>query len=171
MFSWTIDQQIYGLASSPCERLKPKIIIGKKVFRSRILREHELRTFWRSTQRLGYPYGPLFQLLALTGQRKSEVAAARWSEINLDRKLWTIPPDRMKSNSAHVVPLSNDVVAILRALPRFTKGDYLFSTTFGMKPVNGFSKAKQRVDKRISVACGQLRERGMKGLKRPLNLG
>ena len=149
MFSWIIDQQVYGLESSPCERLKPKTIIGKKVFRSRILREDELRAFWRATQRLGYPYGPLFQVLALTGQRKSEVAEARWSEIDLDRKLWIIPADRMKADAAHIVPLSDDVMVILRSLPRFKRGDYLFSTTFGVKPVNGFSKAKQRVDKRM----------------------
>jgi integrase len=133
----------------PCERLKPKAIIGKKVFRSRILREDELRAFWRAARRLSYPYGPLLQMLALTGQRKSEVAEARWSEIDLDRKLWTIPAGRMKADAAHVVPLSDEVIAILRALPRFRRGDYLFSTTFGMKPVNGFSKAKQRADKRM----------------------
>jgi integrase len=149
MFSWIIDQQVYGLESSPCERLKPKTIIGKKIFRSRILREDELRAFWRATQRLGYPYGPLFQVLALTGQRKSEVAEARWSEIDLDRELWFIPADRMKADAAHIVPLSDDVKVILRSLPRFKRGDYLFSTTFGVTPVNGFSKAKQRVDKRM----------------------
>jgi integrase len=144
-----MDQQLYGLESSPCERLKPKTIIGKKVFRSRILREDELRTFWRATRRLGYPYGPLFQVLALTGQRKSEVAEARWSEIDLDRKLWIIPADRMKADAAHIVPLSDDVMVILLSLPRFKRGDCLFSTTFGVKPVNSFSKAKQRVDKRM----------------------
>ena len=96
-------------------------------------------------------------MLALTGQRKSEVAEARWSEIDLTRKLWTIPAERMKADAAHVVPLSDDVIAILGSgkndkvcgLPRFKKGDYLFSTTFGKKPVNGFSKAKERLDKRM----------------------
>ena len=97
LFSWAIDQQVYGLETSPCERLKPKAIIGKKVFRTRILDDAELRAFWRATRRLGYPYGPLFRMLALTGQRKSEVAEARWSEIDLTRKLWTIPAERMKA--------------------------------------------------------------------------
>ncbi len=160
LFSWAIDQQVYGLESSPCERLKPKAIIGRKVFRTRILDDDELRAFWRATRRLGYPYASLFRMLALTGQRKSEVAEARWSEIDLTRKLWTLPAERMKADAAHVVPLSDDVVAILGSgkdddkgvvdgLPRFKKGDYLFSTTFGKKPVNGFSKAKERLDKRM----------------------
>ncbi len=100
-------------------------------------------------RRLGYPYGPMFRVLALTGQRKSEVAEARWSEIDLERKLWTIPAERMKADAAHVVPLSDDVVAILQSLPTFKSGDHVFSTTFGVKPVNGFSKAKARLDKRM----------------------
>lgn len=149
LFSWAIDQQVYGLESSPCERLKPKAIIGRKVFRTRILADDELRGFWRATQRLGYPYAPLFRTLALTGQRKSEVAEARWSEIDLARKLWTIPAERMKADAAHVVPLSDDVVAILESLPRFKKGDHVFSTTFGVKAINGFSKAKERLDRRM----------------------
>ena len=149
LFSWAIDQQVYGLESSPCERLKPKAIIGRKVFRTRILDDDELRAFWRATRRLSYPYAPLFRMLALTGQRKSEVAEARWSEIDLVGKLWTIPAERMKADAAHVVPLSDDVIAILESLPRFKKGDHIFTTTFGVKAVNGFSKAKERLDKRM----------------------
>lgn len=149
LFSWAIDQQVYGLESSPCERLKPKAIIGRKVFRTRILDADELCAFWRATRHLGYPYAPLFRMLALTGQRKSEVAEAKWSEIDLARKLWTIPAERMKADAAHVVPLSDEVIAILESLPRFKKGDHVFSTTFGVKAVNGFSKAKERLDKRM----------------------
>ena len=149
LFSWAIDQHVYGVEASPCERLKPKAIIGKKIFRTRILDDDELRAFWRATRRLGYPYGPLFRMLTLTGQRKSEVAEARWSEIDLPRKLWTIPAGRMKADAAHVVPLSDDVVAILKSLPRFKKGECLFSTSFGVKAVNGFSKTKERLDHRM----------------------
>jgi integrase len=146
LFSWAIDQEVYGLESSPCDRLKPKAIIGKKVFRTRILNDEELRAFWRATARLGYPYGPLFRMLMLTGQRKSEAAEAPWSEFDLDRKFWTIPAERMKADAAHLVPLSDDVIEILRSLPRFKKGEHLFSTSFGVKPVNGFSKAKEQLD-------------------------
>ena len=57
----------------------------------------------------------------------------------------------MKTDVDHVVPLSDDVLDILKSLPRFKKGDHLFSTTFGKKPVNGFSKAKERLDRRIAA--------------------
>ena len=147
LFNWAIDQHVYGLETSPCERLKPKAIIGEKLARNRVLSDPELQAAWKAAEALGYPYGPLFQMLLLTGQRKSEVGGARWHEFDLDKKVWTIPAERMKSEAAHVVPLSEDMLALLNALPRFNRGDYLFSTTFGRTPVNGFSKGKTRLDK------------------------
>src|SRR5262249_32104851 len=93
-----------------------------------------------------YPYGPLLRLLALTGQRRSEVAEAQWSEFDLAKRLWTIPAERMKADAAHEVPLSADAIAILESLPRFTKGDFLFSTKSGRKPINAFSRAKRQLD-------------------------
>jgi integrase len=154
LFAWAVAQHAYGLDESPVEKLRPKDLIGKKVVRQRVLTDVELRAFWQAAETMDYPYGPLLQLLALTGQRKSEVADARWREFDLDKKLWTISPERMKGGAAHVVPLTDEVTAILQALPRFNKGDHLFSTTFGVKPVNGFSKAKAKADVAMAEALG-----------------
>jgi integrase len=158
LFNWAIAQGDYGLDRSPCDRLQPKMVIGKKAVRTRILKDDELRLLWRVTVDMGYPYGPLFRLLALTGQRKSEVAEARWGEFDLRNKIWTIPPERMKADAAHVVPLTQDAIEILEGLPRFKNGDHLFSTTFGAKPVNGFSKAKARLDELILKEARALAE-------------
>lgn len=147
MFGWAIGRGVYGLEHSPCDRLKPKNLIGKRDPRDRTLTDDELRAFWRATARVGYPYGPLFRMLLLTGQRKTEVSDALWPEFNIDGALWTVPPQRFKSDAEHRVPLTNDVLALLRTLPRFKAGEHLFSTTFGKKPVDGFSKAKERLDK------------------------
>jgi integrase len=146
LFNWAIARGVYGLDRSPCDRMKPKDVIGAKAVRTRVLTDAELRALWRTTESMGYPYGPLFRMLALTGQRKSEVAEARWSEFDLDRKLWTIPAERMKADAPHVVPLTDNVIALLQSLPRFKKGNHLFSTSFGVKAINGFSKAKDRLD-------------------------
>jgi integrase len=152
LFNWAIARGIYGIDHSPCDRLRPAAVIGRKLARQRVLNDGELKAAWSATYELGYPYGPLLRLLILTGQRKSEVAEARWSEFDLTKKLWTIPADRMKADAAHVVPLSDDALDILKSVPRFESGDYLFSTTFGKKPVNGFSKAKTLFDKAILKA-------------------
>ena len=73
---------------------------------------------------------PIYRMLLLTGQRKSEVAGARWREFDLEKRLCTIPASRMKMDAAHVVPLTDEVIALLQSLPRFKKGDHLFTTTY-----------------------------------------
>jgi integrase len=148
LFNWAIARGIYGLDRSPCDRMRPAAVIGKKLARQRILNDDEIRSLWAACDAVGYPYGPLFRLLLITGQRKSEVAEAQWSEFDLDKKLWTIPATRMKADAPHVVPLSAAAIAVLCDLPRFKSGElFLFSTTFGKKPVSGFSKAKTRLDR------------------------
>jgi integrase len=154
LFAWAEAQQVYGLDQSPVDRLKPTAIVGKKNSRQRVLTDTEMRALWRAAEKLGYPYGDVFRLLALTGQRKSEVAEARWCEFDLQKKLWVIPPERMKGDAAHEVPITDDAMTLLASLPRFNGGDYLFSTTFGARPVNGFSTAKVNLDYAMRVELG-----------------
>ena len=86
VFNWAIARGTYGLESSPCDRMRPKEIIGARKARTRVLNDDELRALWKAIEGLGYPYGPLFQMLALTGQRKSEVAEARLVRIRSNEK-------------------------------------------------------------------------------------
>ena len=58
------------------------------------------------------------EFLILTAARSGEAIGAKWSEIDLEAKVWTVPTERMKGGREHRVPLSDCAVAILRALPR-----------------------------------------------------
>jgi integrase len=171
LFGWAVAQDVYGITESPAGRLRPKDIVGKKAVRQRVLADAELRALWRAAAATRYPYGPLFQMLALTGQRKSEVAEARWQEFDLEKRLWTIPSERMKMDAPHVLPLANDVLAILESLPRFKKGNYLFSTMFGAKPVNGFSKTKDRLDGAMRAQMGELEPWTIHDIRRTMRTG
>jgi integrase len=144
IFSWALERGVYGLEVSPTANMRPARLIGAKSPRTRVLSDAEIRAVWKASDE--YPLGPLLKILLLTGQRRSEVAEAQWSEFDFDKRLWTIPATRMKAGAAHVVPLTKEVIAILESLPRF-KGPYVFTTTLGVKAVNGFSKAKARLDK------------------------
>jgi integrase len=62
----------------------------------------------------------------LTAARSGEVLKARWSEIDLDKKIWTVPADRMKAGREHRVPLSERAVAILKRLAEIRTGDFVF---------------------------------------------
>jgi integrase len=58
------------------------------------------------------------QFAILTACRSGEVRGARWSEIDLAAKLWTVPAERMKAGKEHRVPLSTAAIAVLEAMPR-----------------------------------------------------
>lgn len=156
LFDWAIDQGTYGLETSPCDRLRPKSLIGKKKPRQRVLSDSELRAFWRATAEIDYPYGPLFRLLLLTVLRKNEVAEAVWSEFDLAKRLWAIPAPRMKAEFPHLVLLPPAAFELISGLPRFNSGPHIFTTTGGRKPVNGFSKAKVRLDALMRRDCPDL---------------
>jgi len=160
------------IAASPCASLdRRQLFKGAKIeHRQRVLDDDELHAFWRATGRLGYPAGPFYQLLLLTGVRLTELAHAQWSELHPElrrlireaaqtdeRVQWaTVPPEvkvlvvpreRFKSNAEHRVALSNDACAILAGLPR-SWCDYLF-TVNATSPVWFGSKFKQRLDLRM----------------------
>jgi integrase len=113
----------------------------------RALGDDELRAIWKAADQLGYPFGPFFKLLILTGQRRNEWADARWSEIDGERKWLEVGRKRYKGDRDHIVPLSNEAWAILDKLPKFPNNDcFIFSTTDGQKSISGFSRAKKRLD-------------------------
>src|SRR5205823_11433460 len=63
----------------------------------------------------------------LTATRTGEVIGARWSEINLAERLWTIPAERMKAGKQHRVPLSGSAMAILEQMAVMRSGEFVFS--------------------------------------------
>jgi integrase len=130
-----------------------KDIIGAKKPRQRVLNAAEMIQVWQAADALPSPFGAFVRALFVTGQRLREVANARWSEIDLDAKLWTIPAARMKGDAAHEVPLSPLAIEIVSSLakPEERKPDsYVFSTTSGKAPISGFSKAKITLDRNIN---------------------
>src|SRR5690606_29751746 len=70
-FNWAIATGKYGLEISPCDRMKPKAIFGPKLKRTRLHSDRELLAIWRAAFRLGYPYGPFFHFLIISGKRKA----------------------------------------------------------------------------------------------------
>ena len=68
------------------------------------------------------------EVIILTATRTSEVLNAKWTEIDLDAKLWTIPKERMKSFKEHRVPLSDAVMSVLtKVKAESTSGEYVFN--------------------------------------------
>jgi len=140
LFNWCVAHDI--LAVSPCAGVERPTAERS---RDRVLDDVELRLVWQAAGEIGYPHGPLVQLLALTGQRRDEVGQMRWSEVDLEKRLWTLPPERVKNRKPHEVPLSEAALATLKGLPRIDGSSFVF-TFSGASPATGFSKAKLKFD-------------------------
>jgi integrase len=146
LYSWCIGVNEFGISTSPVATLRPSDLIGKKTAKDRVLSDEELRAIWAACDDMGHPYGPAVRMLILTGQRLREVAGAPWGEFDLDKKTWVIAPERMKGDhGVQLVPLAKDALALVTALPRFVGGEFSFSTN-GRRPVNGWSRTKERLD-------------------------
>ena len=75
----------------------------------------------------------------LTAARSGEVLGCRWSEIDLDKKVWTVPAHRMKAGREHRVPLSGRVVAILRELAEADARPFVFPGQARNKPLSNMA--------------------------------
>jgi integrase len=71
------------------------------------------------------------ELVILTATRAGEVYGAKWDEIDIGAKIWTIPANRMKADKEHRVPLSDGAIKLLESLPRNADARYVFMTTRG----------------------------------------
>jgi integrase len=146
-FSWLLDEEVISV--SPVARMKPRT---RETSRDRALSDDEIRLFWLACDRMGWPFGPLFQLLLLTAQRRDEVGTMTFGELDLEHHLWVIPREKAKNDRAHEVSLSDHALAIIAELQRMRgriaelKNSPFVFTMNGRTPVSGFSRAKERLD-------------------------
>jgi integrase len=138
IFTWALKEEI--IEASPALSLDPPGGSEKDRERTRTLSADEIRLVWNSFDKLGYPWGPLFKMLIITGQRCGEVGGMKWSEITDDG--WHVPNERAKSGRGHLIPLSSLAREILDEVPEI--GELVFRTRLG-----SWSWAKERVDAKI----------------------
>jgi integrase len=150
LFGWSVERGYIEI--SPCAGIKAP---SKERVRERTLTDDEIRRLQPAFDRLGYPFGPLFATLLLTGQRVNEVAGMSWDELDFERQIWRLAAERTKPGRPHAVPLSAPVMALLGGLPRL--GGLVF-TTSGDRPVSGFSRAKARLDNLTGLAGWRLHD-------------
>ena len=130
------------IETNPARMLKPKdfaATAGKP--RDRVLSMTELRQLWlaleQSASEAPYENAPALsfitisaiKFLILTGARRGEVAAMRWSELDLEKKIWVLPSDRTKNRQVHTIYLSRLAIKILALLqPISGNSQFVFDT-------------------------------------------
>jgi integrase len=87
------------------------------------------------------------EFMILTTARPSEALRAAWSEIDFNKKLWTIPKERAKTAREHVVPLSEAALAVLEQQSKVRTNDYVFPGQLPNKPLSydPFSKSLLKI--------------------------
>jgi integrase len=130
---------------------------GRETERERNLSADEIRIAWQAFDQLGYPWGPLFKMLLVTGQRRGEIAGMKWSEITADG--WRLPGERAKKGKGHLVPLSTLAREILAGVPEI--GDLVFRSHHDAL-LQGWSKTGKRLQK----LCGSMEPWHLHDLRR-----
>ena len=113
LFNWCAERDL--IANTPTAGIKAP---AKEVSRERVLSIDELNNLLGAAQRIGYPWGPLVEMLVYTGQRLDEVAQTTWDEVDLDSQVWALSGSRTKNGRPHVVHLSDLAISTIRALPQ-----------------------------------------------------
>ena len=116
---------------NPAEKIKTEHAGGREVARTRALSQAELTRLFKAIRDAGAKFSrdnalSVFLLLTL-GCRKTELAAATWSEFDFDAGLWRIPSARTKTQEARELPLPSHAIEWLRELePRACGSQYVF---------------------------------------------
>jgi integrase len=150
VFGWAVGNDI--IDENPFRNFK----LPEAGERERALDVDEARRVYAAADELGYPCGPLIQLLLLTGMRRDEVRKLKWSEVKQDSATgdWSIelPPERTKTGRTtgkRVQPLSALAVEIIRSCPRHQGCEFVL-TSDGMKARGDVTRMKATLDLAIS---------------------
>jgi integrase len=135
--------------------------------RDRVLVDNELKAVWEA---LGdSQYATIVKLLTLTGQRANEIAGLRWSEIDFDRGVISLPASRTKNGRPHELPMSRQVQDLLDAQERTEGRELVFGKGDG--PFSGFSRCKENLDNALASNDHHLAEWVIHDLRRSLATG
>jgi integrase len=120
--------------------------------RDRILTDQELAAVWQACSE--DDFGRIVKLLVLTGCRREEIGGLRWSEIDLETGVMTIPGERTKNHKTHILTLPATAIEILKSAPRRGNRDVIFGG--GKTGFNAWSYAMAAMHVRITTAEGRV---------------
>lgn len=114
LFNWCIERGI--VEASPIVGVKPPTPENS---RERFLKDDEIIRMLRACRNEVYPFRQIVPMLLATAQRRGELTEMRWSEIDLEEKVWAIPAERAKNGKEHYVPLSGFAFDLLSEVHAF----------------------------------------------------
>jgi integrase len=113
-----------------------------------VLDDSELAAIWRAAG--DDAYGKVIKLLILTGCRRQEIGGMRWSELDLEKGSWTLPPERTKNGRAHILRLMPLALKIIQSAPERVARDHLFGSR-SSSGLSDWGHAKADLDQRLGA--------------------
>ena len=144
-FAWCVAEGELGNGANPVDGSHRP---DDPTPRDRVLTDAELVAVWNACG--DDDFGRATRLLILLGSRRSEVGGMRWSELDFDAGVWTLPAERSKNRRAHTIPLLPAAMAIIESVPRTSRGHL-----FGTRARAGFTiwdHSKRDFDRRLGDA-------------------
>lgn len=143
---WLRESKLAGRVLNPCRGVER----SRERERNRRLTHEELPRFVAAIDRYEFEGGnadhaDILRVLLRTGQRRGNVLAMRWDDLDLARGSWTIPGEHFKNGDPHVVSLSGPVVAMLSARRIRARSKYVFPGLRGSPHVRDIRVAWRRV--------------------------
>ncbi|MDZ7660050.1 tyrosine-type recombinase/integrase [Fodinibius sp.] len=136
--------------SNPVEKSSPYKTVSKQP--NTFYSEEDIKELWKFFGEQNQPMGELLKMLLLTGQRKTETANMRWTDIKRD--VWTIPGELAKNGEPHEVPLGKIAQGIIEDLKPYSgDSDYVFlSPRNDSAPLKSTKNAAIRARKQTEVS-------------------
>lgn len=124
---------------APLSHMLPALKTVQKIEHHKAIPYSEIPALMGELRKIDTVGAKALRFTILTASRTGEVIGARWAEVSLETATWTIPAERMKNGQQHVVPLSDEAVAVLETMPRTT--DFVFAGATG-KPISNMTMLK-----------------------------
>ncbi len=145
---WVTD----NIASGIKIKIKPKKKENDHKHQNVCFSEQDLKTLWNAFDDLGGPVGYYFKMLVLLGQRAGETRIMKWTDIDKEKKVWTIPASDTKNGESNFVPLPDMALKILEEIKPWTSGKFVFESPINKgKPIGTQQKAAQRIRDKYEV--------------------
>ena len=147
LFRWAVSRDL--IPADPTNLVKAP---ARERQRDRILTADEIRAFWQLTEEWTPSMRGIWRLRLATAQRGHECKQARWADIDVDKRTWTIPAEVSKNGHVHVVPLNDLALEIIAAAKverdkrrkpsrRKAASEYVFPSRVGGGPIQYLGNA------------------------------
>jgi integrase len=120
------------------DKLLPATTKVRKVRHHPSLPYDQLPQFLSSLRSQNSVAAKALEFLIHTAARTSEVIGARWEEVDVQKGIWTLPPERMKAKREHCVPLTSSAISVLQGIQQEAQG-YVFSNDGGTTPLSNMA--------------------------------